>query len=107
MPNRTVLTPLRDELERAKALTQDVELICATGSHRPATEANLASNALIGDSLATSSQIVAAVFTLLAGSPAIVKQVAATMETHASGVEEAAPIEAVSIGGVLSKLISG
>ena len=62
---------------------------------------------LFGDSLATSSKIVAAVFTLLAGSLAIVKQVAATMESHASGLEEAAPIEAVSIGGVLSKLISG
>ena len=35
-----------------------------------------------------------------------VKQVAATVENHASGLEEAAPVETVSIGGVLSKLIS-
>jgi hypothetical protein len=73
----------------------------------PFGAAAFALNALFGDSLATSSKIVAAIFTLLAGSLAIVKQVAATMESHASGLEEAAPIEPVSLGGVLSKLISG
>ena len=37
MPNRTVLPPLLAELERLGAGPDRVELLCATGTHRPAT----------------------------------------------------------------------
>ncbi len=37
MPNTTVLPPLLAELERAGAGPGQVELLCATGTHRPAT----------------------------------------------------------------------
>jgi nickel-dependent lactate racemase len=42
MPNTTVLPPLLDELARAGAGPERVELLCATGTHRPATPAELA-----------------------------------------------------------------
>jgi lactate racemase len=37
MPNTTVLPPLLSELERSGAGPDRVELLCATGTHRPAT----------------------------------------------------------------------
>jgi nickel-dependent lactate racemase len=46
MPNTTVLPPLLAELERAGAGPDRVELLCATGTHRPATPGELA--ALVG-----------------------------------------------------------
>jgi nickel-dependent lactate racemase len=49
MPNTTVLPPLLDELEAAGAGPGRVELLCATGTHRQATPAEMA--ALIGDDL--------------------------------------------------------
>jgi len=42
MPNRTVLPPLLAELERAGAGPDRVSLLCATGTHRSATEDELA-----------------------------------------------------------------
>jgi len=42
MPNTTVLPPLLAELARAGAGPERVELLCATGTHRPATPAELA-----------------------------------------------------------------
>jgi len=42
MPNTTVLPPLLDELVRAGAGPDRVELLCATGTHRPATPNELA-----------------------------------------------------------------
>lgn len=42
MPNTTVLPPLLDELDRAGAGPERVELLCATGTHRPATKGELA-----------------------------------------------------------------
>jgi nickel-dependent lactate racemase len=41
MPNTTVLPPLLDELERAGAGPERVELLCATGTHRSATDDEL------------------------------------------------------------------
>src|SRR5919201_64719 len=41
MPNRTVLPPLLAELEEIGVPPRDVELIAATGTHRPATEDEL------------------------------------------------------------------
>ena len=41
MPNRTVLPPLLAELERLGAGPDRVELLCATGTHRQATAAEL------------------------------------------------------------------
>jgi nickel-dependent lactate racemase len=41
MPNRTVLPPLLAELEQLGASPERVLLLCATGTHRPATEAEL------------------------------------------------------------------
>ena len=41
MPNRTVLPPLLAELERAGAGPDQVELLCATGTHRTATAAEM------------------------------------------------------------------
>jgi nickel-dependent lactate racemase len=42
MPNRTVLPPLLAELERLGAGPERVELLCATGTHRQATAAEMA-----------------------------------------------------------------
>jgi lactate racemase len=42
MPNRTVLPPLLGQLELAGAGPERVELLCATGTHRPATPSELA-----------------------------------------------------------------
>ena len=42
MPNTTVLPPLLDELVRVGAGPDRVELLCATGTHRPATPSELA-----------------------------------------------------------------
>ncbi len=42
MPNTTVLPPLLDELERAGAGPERVDLLCATGTHRSATDDELA-----------------------------------------------------------------
>jgi lactate racemase len=41
MPNRTVLPPLLEELEAAGAGPERVELLCATGTHRPADPGEL------------------------------------------------------------------
>jgi nickel-dependent lactate racemase len=49
MPNRTVLPPLLAELEAAGVRPRDIELISATGSHRPATEDELGE--LVGDEI--------------------------------------------------------
>ena len=49
MPNRTVLPPLLAELERAGLTPAHVELQCATGTHRVATDAEMAE--LIGPAL--------------------------------------------------------
>ncbi len=46
MPNTTVLPPLLAELERCGAGPDRVELLCATGTHRPADTAEL--TALVG-----------------------------------------------------------
>jgi nickel-dependent lactate racemase len=47
MPNRTVLPPLLEQLELAGAGPDRVDLLCATGTHRPASPAELAE--LVGD----------------------------------------------------------
>jgi nickel-dependent lactate racemase len=49
MPNRTVLPPLLEQLALAGAGPDRVELLCATGTHRPATPAELAE--LVGDEI--------------------------------------------------------
>jgi nickel-dependent lactate racemase len=49
MPNTTVLPPLLAELERAGAGPDRVELLCATGTHRQATPAEMA--ALVGEDI--------------------------------------------------------
>ena len=49
MPNRTVLPPLLAELEAIGAGPEEVLLLCATGTHRPATVEEL--NELIGADL--------------------------------------------------------
>ena len=41
MPNTTVLPPLLDELEQSGAGPDRVELLCATGTHRPASMSEL------------------------------------------------------------------
>jgi lactate racemase len=51
MPNRTVLPPLLHELERCGAGPEKVALLCATGTHRSATAAEMAE--LIGPDLVT------------------------------------------------------
>jgi lactate racemase len=55
MPNRTVLPPLLAELERAGAGPDRVELLCATGTHRPATPAELAE--LVGEEVVDRYQV--------------------------------------------------
>ncbi len=49
MPNRTVLPPLLAELERLGAGPDRVELLCATGTHRQATVAEMAE--LVGEDI--------------------------------------------------------
>ena len=41
MPNRTVLPPLLAELERAGVPDERITLLCATGTHRQATAAEM------------------------------------------------------------------
>jgi len=48
-PHHTVLPPLLDELSRAGVRDADVRLICATGTHRQATDAEM--RRLIGDDI--------------------------------------------------------
>jgi nickel-dependent lactate racemase len=50
MPNTTVLPPLLAELERAGAGPDRVELLCATGTHRQATPAEM--EELVGSAIA-------------------------------------------------------
>jgi lactate racemase len=49
MPNKTVLPPLLAELEEIGVRPDDVELIAATGTHRPATEDEL--REFVGDAI--------------------------------------------------------
>jgi nickel-dependent lactate racemase len=56
MPNRTVLPPLLDELARAGVTDDCVTLLCATGTHRQATEAEMAE--LIGAELVARYRLV-------------------------------------------------
>ena len=49
MPNRTVLPPLLAELDRLGAGPDRVELLCATGTHRVATDAEMAE--LVGEEI--------------------------------------------------------
>jgi nickel-dependent lactate racemase len=56
MPNRTVLPPLLDELARAGVADDRVTLLCATGTHRQATGAEMAE--LIGLELVTRYSVV-------------------------------------------------
>ncbi|MHB1777154.1 MAG: nickel-dependent lactate racemase family protein [Acidimicrobiales bacterium] len=50
MPNRAVLSPLLAELERLGAGPERVALLCATGTHQPAPESELAE--MLGDEVA-------------------------------------------------------
>ena len=50
MPNTTVLPPLLAELDRVGAGPDRVELLCATGTHRPATRQEMAE--LVGPDMA-------------------------------------------------------
>ncbi len=56
MPNRTVLPPLLDEMARAGVADNRVTLLCATGTHRQATAAEMAE--LIGPELVARYHIV-------------------------------------------------
>ena len=56
MPNRTVLPPLLDELARAGVAAERVTLLCATGTHRQATAAEMAE--LIGPELVARYRVV-------------------------------------------------
>jgi nickel-dependent lactate racemase len=56
MPNRTVLPPLLDELARAGVPDDRVTLLCATGTHRLATAAEMAE--LIGPELVARYRVV-------------------------------------------------
>jgi lactate racemase len=49
MPNTTVLPPLLSELERLGAGPERVELLCATGTHRPALPSDM--EALVGSDI--------------------------------------------------------
>ena len=49
MPNRTVLPPLLAELERLGVPAERIRLLCATGTHRPASRDELAE--LVGEEL--------------------------------------------------------
>ncbi len=55
MPNTTVLPPLLAELERAGAGPDRVELLCATGTHRQATPAEM--EALVGPDIVSRYRI--------------------------------------------------
>jgi nickel-dependent lactate racemase len=55
MPNTTVLPPLLAELESAGAGPERVELLCATGTHRQATPAEMA--ALVGPDIVSRYRI--------------------------------------------------
>jgi nickel-dependent lactate racemase len=56
MPNRTVLPPLLAELERLGAGPGAVDLLCATGTHRPATAAEMAQ--LVGPDIVARYRVV-------------------------------------------------
>ena len=56
MPNRTVLPPLLAALERAGVRDDRITLLCATGTHRQATEAEMAE--LIGPEIASRYAVV-------------------------------------------------
>ena len=56
MPNRTVLPPLLDELARAGVPDARITLLCATGTHRQATPAEMAD--LIGPELTARYRVV-------------------------------------------------
>ena len=56
MPNRTVLPPLLDELARAGVPDERVTLLCATGTHRQATAAEM--QELIGPELVARYRVV-------------------------------------------------
>ena len=56
MPNRTVLPPLLDELARAGVPDERIVLLCATGTHRQATAAEM--RGLIGEALTARYRIV-------------------------------------------------
>jgi nickel-dependent lactate racemase len=56
MPNRTVLPPLLDELAQAGVSDDRVTLLCATGTHRQATAAEMAE--LIGPELVARYRVV-------------------------------------------------
>jgi nickel-dependent lactate racemase len=56
MPNRTVLPPLLDELARAGVADARVTLLCATGTHRQATTAEM--EELIGPDLVARYRVV-------------------------------------------------
>jgi nickel-dependent lactate racemase len=56
MPNHTVLPPLLDELARAGVTDDRVTLLCATGTHRQATAAEMAD--LIGSELVARYRVV-------------------------------------------------
>lgn len=55
MPNRTVLPPLLRELQRLGAGPDEVELLCATGTHRPASGDELVG--LVGPEVAHRYQV--------------------------------------------------
>ena len=56
MPNRTILPPLLEELERMGAGTDDIVLLCATGTHRQATAEEMSE--LVGPEIAARYRIV-------------------------------------------------
>jgi hypothetical protein len=82
------------------------EKVGAAQAVLPFAAAAFALNALFGESIETLSKIVAGVFTLLAGLLAIVKQVAATIESH-RGVRTAMATSSVSFGEVVKKIWQG
>ena len=78
------------------------EKVAATQVVLPFAAATFALNALFGTNLEKPSKIMAALFTLIAGLLAIVKQVAANIEAHRAGFTEG---EAVSWKDVLGKIV--
>jgi hypothetical protein len=82
------------------------EKVAAAQVLLPFAAAAFGLNALFGATLEKPSKIIAATFTLAAGVLAVTKQVAATMEAHPTG-EELVRVRAVSMGGVLTKLLRG
>jgi nickel-dependent lactate racemase len=76
MPNRTVLPPLLAELEAIGAGPEEVLLLCATGTHRPATADELAE--LVGPGLVSRYRV---------------EQHGATADTHAEvGAVDGVPV---------------